>query len=120
MSRLQISGMNSVAGNTTKEITIYAPIGFRVVSAGYEYTTAGAFEIMVSRYVLSGNRISTSGSTVGYMDGATDPAQTDGWYWKVRNVTGSSAGFYVYALLEEDDGQATLDYANSSWPVTAV
>lgn len=124
MTRLLLAASNNQAASTTKTYTMYAPLGFQIVSAGFESVADGGHIILASHPVFPGKTLVLgSGATNniaswGYADGSTpEPNPVEGWVWKVKNTTEDAQGFYMTLLVEEGTGVFVGD-ATYSWPVT--
>lgn len=95
MARLQVGGYHNQPGNTTQTYTMYAPIGFKIITAGFQSVGDGAHTLLASYPVPPSNSlvIGSSGTNLcsaGYADGNTaQPNPLEGWLWKVKNTDSS-------------------------------
>jgi hypothetical protein len=60
MARFVLSGIGSIPGNTTKTVHMYGPVGWQIVSGGWQFTTDGSLSLQASHPALPGNRLKAS------------------------------------------------------------
>jgi hypothetical protein len=124
MARFVLSGIGSIPGNTTKTVHMYGPVGWQIVSGGWQFTTDGSLSLQASHPALPGNRLKVGfgpdEASWGYADGSTpvsDPVE--GWTWIVKNTNEASRQFKGFILVEEGHefliGNDAVD-----WPVVVV
>jgi hypothetical protein len=109
-----------IPAGTTKTVTMYAPQGFRVVTAGYDYTgDAGDLEILASKPTMDDIWLEEGMSNFPLADGATaKTVPSEGWVFEVRNVSGSTRHLLVHLIAEEGEVVTTHYYNGGVYPVT--